>query len=116
MSQHDDRDRLRHMLDFGREAFELTTGRVREDFDTDRQLFLACSRLAEIVGEAASRTSPALRDRMPELSWRHIIGFRNRLAHGYIEVDFDVLWQTIRYDFPPMIEILERFLTDPESA
>ncbi|MDX1997939.1 MAG: HepT-like ribonuclease domain-containing protein [Thermoanaerobaculia bacterium] len=104
------------MLDFGREALELTAGRVRDDFATDRQLFLACSRLAEIVGEAASRTSPAHRDRMPEIPWRHIVGFRNRLAHGYLEVDFDVLWEAIRYDFPPMIEILERFLADHESA
>jgi|CXWL01.1.fsa_nt_gi uncharacterized protein with HEPN domain len=52
---------------------------------------------------------------MPDLPWRHIVGFRNRLVHGYIEVDYDILWETIQLDFPPMIAILERFLAKSKT-
>ena len=56
MSEHDDRVRLRHMLDYTREAIDLTLNRSREDLDQDRLLQLGLVRLIEIVGEAAVQT------------------------------------------------------------
>ena len=38
---------------------------------------------------------------------------RNRLIHGYDAVDLDVLWDTVRVDFPALIEAMETLLTDP---
>ncbi len=55
MTRHDPRVRLRHMLDHAVEAVEMADGRVREDFDRDRQFNLAIVRLLEIIGEAAAR-------------------------------------------------------------
>ena len=57
MSKRDDLVRLRHMLEYAREAVALIQNRSRLDLDTDRMLSLALVRLAEIVGEAASRVS-----------------------------------------------------------
>ena len=66
MSRHDDRVRLRHMLDHAKEAVDMTTGRLRTDLDADRQLNLALTRLVEIIGEAASRVSQTIRSANPE--------------------------------------------------
>ena len=107
MSHHEDRIRLRHMLDHAREALTMVNGRSRSDLDTDRQLNLALVRLLEIVGEAANRVSTETRDRHPEIPWQDTIDLRYRLIHGYDSVDFDVLWRVLHNDLPPLIAALE---------
>ena len=49
----------------------------------------------EIIGEAATRLPVHLRNAHPEIAWGPIIGMRNRLVHGYYDVDLDILWVTI---------------------
>jgi uncharacterized protein with HEPN domain len=110
MSRHDDEPRLRHMLDHAVEAVEMTRGKTRADLDTDRQLNLALVRLVEIVGEAAARVSGETRERYPDIPWSEIVSLRNRLIHGYDEVDFDILWEIIQSDLPRLIFRLEEIL------
>lgn len=111
MLQPKDRIRLQHMLDHAAEALNMIKGRNREDLDNDRQLNLSLVRLLEIVGEAASRTSENTRGSHSELPWIQIIGLRNRLIHGYDEVDFDILWTILQEDLPPLVMELERALS-----
>jgi len=110
MTRHDDPTRLRHMLDHAIEAVRAARDRRREDLDNDRMLNLALVRLLEIVGEAAAHVSQSAKDRWPGIPWPSIVGLRNRLIHGYDEVDFDVLWRIIRDDLPPLIAQLQRAL------
>jgi uncharacterized protein with HEPN domain len=110
MTQHDDTTRLRHMRDYAREAREMAQGHSRPDLDTNRQLRLALTHLVEIVGEAAARVSPAGRQRWPAVPWVGIVGLRNRLIHGYDDVDLDILWDIILNDLPPLIDELQRIL------
>ena len=44
-----------------------------------------------------------------------IIGLRNRLIHGYDAVDFDILWQIVTEDLPPLIATLA-VIVPPEEA
>jgi len=103
---------LRHMLDCAREAKMMAAGRTRQDLDTDRQFNLAMTRLMEIVGEAAGGVSEATRNRHCEIPWSQIIALRNRLIHGYDEVDFDILWEVLQKDLPALIERLEQIVDD----
>jgi len=91
------------MLDHAVEAVGLAKGRTRGDIDTDRLLNLSLVRLLEIVGEAAARLSSETRDHYPHIPWPDIIGLRNRLIHGYDIVDFDILWDIVNDDLPPLI-------------
>jgi len=88
-------------------------GRTRADLDSDRMLNLALVRLLEITGEAANRVPSEVRLRFAQLPWPQLIGLRNHLIHGYDQVDFDVLWQIVTRDLPPLISALERILTLP---
>jgi uncharacterized protein with HEPN domain len=110
MPRHDDRVLLRHMLDYASEAVALVRGHRREDLQRDRMLELALTRLVEIVGEAAARVTEATRLHHPAIPWQQITGTRNRLIHGYTEVDCDVLWDTAIVDLPPLIELLQRIV------
>ena len=89
----------------------MTRGRKRADLDRDRQLNLALVRLLEIVGEAANRVPQEQRARIAAAPWSQIVGLRNRLIHGYDEVDFDILWRIVTDDLPRLIEALEKALS-----
>ncbi len=108
MTRHSADVRLRHMLDSAQEAVSLAKGKQRQDLDEERMLNLSLVRLLEIVGEAASHVPDAERTAHPEIPWSQIVGLRNRLIHGYDEVDFDVLWQVVSQDLPPLIESLRQ--------
>ena len=114
MSRHEMVVRFRHMLDHASEAVDMAQDRTRDDLDTDRQLNLALVRLLEVIGEAASRVPPEERARHPDIPWPEIVSVRNRLIHGYDTVDFDILWQIITKDLPPLIDDLEK-LIPPEN-
>jgi uncharacterized protein with HEPN domain len=101
---------LRQMLDHSQEALQLAGGRSRTDLDSDRLFNLAMTRLLEIVGEAAGRVSQTTRDSHPQMAWSQIVGLRNRLIHGYDEVDCDILWKIVEDDLPSLIDDLKRIL------
>ena len=58
MSRHDDKVRLRHVLDAARKAVALTAGKTRAQVEGDEIGQLALARLLEIVGEAAGKVCP----------------------------------------------------------
>ena len=75
----------------------------------DRMLNLSLVRLLEIIGEAARGISPELREAHPEIEWQKLTGMRDRLIHGYFDVNLDVVWRTVREDLPGLLERLETF-------
>lgn len=98
----DDLVRLQHMLDAIDAASKFIEGRNRGDLDTDQMLVFSSVRAVEIIGEAASRVSPAGRAELPEVPWSAITGMRNRLVHAYFDVDLDVLWKTLTQALPEL--------------
>lgn len=104
----DNKTRLRHMLDAAREAMDMASGQQRADLDTDRKLCLSLVHLLEIIGEAATGVSSDLRLKHPDLPWKKIMEMRNRLIHGYFDVNLDVVWQTVTEDLPGLVTQLEK--------
>jgi uncharacterized protein with HEPN domain len=83
----------------------------RAAFMTQRVIQDAVIRNFEVIGEAASRLSPALRDQ-PSLPWGKIIAFRNRLIHGYWSVDLPLVWDVVVHELPRMKAEVARLLTE----
>jgi len=108
----DDNVRIRHILDAAKEAVAFSQGRSRADLNSDRQLNLSLVRLLEIIGEAARGISTEFRQDHPELPWRSMVGMRDRLIHGYFDVNLDVVWETVTQDLPSLIEQLEKIVSE----
>ena len=100
------------MLEAARQAVSIVNGRARADLDSDELLSLALARLLEILGEAASKVSREFCAKHPDMPWVQMIGARNRLIHGYFEVDADIVWNIVTEDLPPLIATLDRLVPD----
>ncbi len=110
MSIHDDRISLNDMLSHANEEVELLGAMCREELGRDRVRQLALTRLVEIIGEAANRISQGTIQKYPSIPWLQIVGMRNRLVHGYDFIDYDLLWDTVKTDLPPLITALKAII------
>ena len=106
----DDEIRLRYMLDAARKAISFVQGRSRGDLDSDEMLALAVTRLLEVLGEAARGLSQEFKNNNPQIAWKQITGTRDRLIHGYFDVDLDIIWAIVTRDLPILITDLEKLL------
>ena len=102
------------ILESARTIRAYVAGITRQDFLRDTQVQDSVIRRLEIIGEAAGRISPEFRDAQPEIQWSEITGMRNRMIHGYDDVDMDIVWDTVERDIPHLIQIIES-LAPPES-
>ena len=74
-----------------------------EDFINDRKTYSATIREFEIIGEAVNQIiNEEIIKRHKHISWRDIKDFRNLLIHEYFGVDFEIVWNTIMEDLPPL--------------
>ena len=105
-----DRVRVLHMLDATRHARSFVANRTRGDLDTALMLMLAVTRLLEIVGEAAKGVSEPTRALAPAVPWRQIAGTRDRIAHGYFDINHDLVWTIVTEDLPALEPQLEGLL------
>ena len=110
MSETKDLVRLRYMFDAARKALEMSKGCDRESLDRDEKLSLALLRLLEIIGEASRKISVQFQQDHPVIPWHEIAGTRNRLIHGYFDIDLDVVWTIISEDLPMLVSQLETLL------
>ena len=114
--QQDDLVRLQHMRDAAQEALAFGQGKTRAALDSNRMLALSLAKDLEIIGEAASRVTETTQAAYPQLPWRNIIAMRNRLIHGYFDIDLDRVWDTLTTDLPPLVEALENILRSAPAS
>ena len=108
----DDRTRLGDIVEMHDAARRFISGKQRSDLDSDQMLLFALVRAVEVAGEAANQVSADGRNELPDLPWRLMIGMRNRLVHGYADIDRDILWNTVTEAMPPVAERLRTFLQE----
>ena len=89
------------------EAIErFVTGFDEARFLADELVQSAVLQKLSIIGEAAAKLSDATRDRLREIPWKEIIGFRNIAVHAYFSVDWRIVLVTVADDLP----MLKRFV------
>lgn len=101
MSAKQRRLSIQDYLDHIEEAATLASGYVRdmsrERFLDDRKTQQAVIYNILIIGEAATQIINEYPDFVaahPDIPWREMRGIRNRMAHGYYELDISIIWDT----------------------
>jgi uncharacterized protein with HEPN domain len=69
-------------------------------FENDFRINFAVVRALEIIGEAAKRLPDELRLRYPDIPWKGMSGTRDRIIHGYDNVDLQIVWDVVKRDIP----------------
>lgn len=99
---------LDDMIGFAERVLSYTTGFDQPRFAADQRTYDATLRNLELIGEAATRVPEEIRVAHPEIPWRMIIATRNRLAHAYLGIDDDVLWNIIQDEVPALLKQLRK--------
>lgn len=68
----------------------------REDLTADKVLFGGIVYYTMIIGEAAYNLTKAFCKIHPETPWGQIAKMRHNLAHGYYQVDPDIVWSSFK--------------------
>ena len=101
---------IEDMLACGERLLSYTEGMTQAAFITDSRTYDAVLRNLELIGEAATHVPDEARVLNPQVEWRSIIGTRNRVAHGYLGIDDDVVWDIVQNDVPRLLPQLRRLL------
>ena len=83
-----------------------------DDFMQDEKTIDAVVRNFEIIGEASNRVPDDFKTEHPEIEWRRIIGFRNRIIHEYFGIDYEKLWRIKTDNIPPLSELIKQILDE----
>ena len=101
---------VQDMIEFGEKALSYTEGLDQSAFVADELTYDATLRNIELIGEAATHIPSDIREAHSEIRWREIVGTRNRVAHGYLGIDDDVIWYIIQDEIPDLLPRLRRLL------
>ncbi len=111
-------ERVEDYLEHIAAAIERATGYLRpvpdrEAFQRNPQVQDAVVRNIEIIGEAVNKingTAPDFIEQHPELPWAQMRGMRNVAIHEYFFVDLEIVWTTVKNDFPKLRQQIDALL------
>ena len=98
---------IQDIIESAQKILDYTKGFTYDEFKTDSMRVDAVIRNFEIIGEAANRLPEDIKDGISEIDWHKIRGFRNRVAHDYMGINYFIVWQIKEEFLPELINILE---------
>lgn len=103
---------LSDILQAAEDIRTFTQGMSREIFVADEKTRSAVLYKFAVMGEATKLLPDGVRGQYPDIPWRSIAGLRDKVIHGYIGVDYELLWETIDKKIPLVIAGLHTILDD----
>ncbi len=103
---------IQDMLDSISDILNYTGGLSEQDFLSDKKTRDAVERNLEIIGEAANRLPEEIYLKHNSVEWHKIISLRNRLIHGYFNIQKNIIWNVVRDYLPPLQKQLEDILKE----
>ncbi|MDH6153219.1 MULTISPECIES: HepT-like ribonuclease domain-containing protein [Paraburkholderia] len=111
-------DYLDHMQQAATDACGFVKGQAKDHFLEDKRTQRAVVMSLIIIGEAATKVMDRYADfaqAHPEVPWRSMRGMRNRIAHGYFDINLDVVWDTVQTALPELLKPLPAACQDAED-
>ena len=109
MSENRISDYLDHIQQAATDACGFVEGLDKDDFLEDKRTQQAVIMSLIIIGEAATKVMDGYAEftkAHPEVPWRSMRGMRNRIAHGYFEINLEVVWETVQTALPALLKQL----------
>ncbi len=110
MRKPDDTARLGHILDAISRIESYVDGVDKAAFLSNAMMQDAIMRQIEIIGEASRHISEQMQEDHPEAPWFEMRAIRNKIAHDYMEINTDIIWDTVHNDLPALKSVIENLL------
>lgn len=98
------------MKEAAEKILKYTQGLSFEDFLADDKTIDAVVRNFEIIGEASLRIDEDFRLENPQIEWKKLRGFRNRIIHDYFGIDYEIVWSILTQDLEELVFQLDQLL------
>ncbi len=108
-------DYLRDILRAARTIVARTQDLTEEQFFASPMLVDAVLFNLVTIGEASNHLPEDVRTRRPEVEWDVIVAMRNRIAHGYWDVNLSIVWEAVRVNIPQLLTQIEAIIADMEN-
>lgn len=82
-----------------------------DDLRTDAVLFNLMT-----IGEAVKNLPEDIRLRAPEIRWRDIGRFRDRVVHHYFSLDLDIVWEIVTTHLPPLKSFVAQLIEELKAS
>lgn len=112
-------DYLEHIQQAAIDARSFVDGLAKEDFLADKRTQQAVIMSLIIIGEAATKIMDgytAFTQAHSEVPWRSMRNMRNRMAHGYFDINLDIVWDTVQELLPELLKQLPVVLQHSDQA
>ncbi len=102
-------DYIDHMQQAAADVCSFVEGLAKDDFLADKRTQQAVIMSLIIIGEAATKVMDGHKEfaeAHAQVPWRSMRGMRNRIAHGYFDINLDVVWETVQTAVPELLKQL----------
>ena len=111
-------DYLHHIEQAATDACGFVEGLAKEDFLEDKRTQQAVIMSLIIIGEAVTKVMDGYAEftqAHAQVPWRNMRGMRNRIAHGYFDINLDVVWDTVQAALPKLLMQLPAVRVDADD-
>lgn len=111
-------DYIHHIHQAAVDACSFVEGLAKEDFLADKRTQQAVIMSIIIIGEAATKVTDGYAEftrTHPEVPWRSMRNMRNRMAHGYFDINLEVVWETAKEWLPALLKELPALSNDANN-
>ncbi len=118
MSENRLPDYLDHIQQAATDARSFVEGMAKDDFLADKRTQQAVIMSLIVIGEAATKVMDGYVEFTPahaDVPWRSMRNMRNRMAHGYFDINLDVVWETVQEWLPALLQQLPAVRQDADD-
>lgn len=94
------------MRECGSNAIDYVEGPTRDEFLDSSLQQSAVAMMIVVIGEIATTIAvdyPVFASTHADVRWTSMRNMRNRIAHGYYDLNWEVVWDTVDIDLPPLL-------------
>ena len=118
MSENRLPDYLDHIQQAATDARSFVEGMAKDDFLADKRTQQAVIMSLIVIGEAATKVMDGyveFTQAHADVPWRSMRNMRNRMAHGYFDINLDVVWETVQEWLPALLQQLPAVRQDADD-
>lgn len=106
---------IKDIVEAIRDIEDFIGGMNYEEFFKDRKTQKAVVWQIHIVGEATKNLPESIREKYKEVPWKYMARIRDKIAHFYFGIDYEIVWKVIKEKLPEIKPAVEKILKDLNS-